>query len=181
MVCINYTLQCFWCRMGMRVRGREEIDGNKCAAHWAIFGSVTAWHNVLTVFCSTNWYLQLTILVLFNILSTCKYFQVPVDPQVLKNPHVFDSWLQVTRWLKPAGIQVWHFEFAIPAGTDPGHPWVYSCSALSYISILDNSNQEHTLSNTSLLRVEEGVLQCELTKAEIWYKGLLGSCQIEQN
>jgi hypothetical protein len=36
----------------------------------------------------------------FNILSTCKYFQVPVDPQV------FDSQLRVTWWLKPARIQV---------------------------------------------------------------------------
>src|ERR1700689_2915011 len=74
--------------------------------------------------------LKLTTLFLFNILSTCKYFQVPVDPQVLKNPRVFDLRLRVTRWLKPARIQVWHFEFEIPAGTDPGHPRVHSCSAL---------------------------------------------------
>ena len=116
------------------------------------------------------------------MLSTCKYFQVPVDPQVLKNPWIFDSWLQVTWWLKPAGIQVWHFEFEIPAGKDPGHPQVHLCFALveSYISMLDNSNWEHTLSNTSVLSVEEGLLQCELTKTEIWYNGLV-SCQFQQN
>ena len=63
-------------------------------------------------------------------MSICKYFQVHVDPQVLENPQVFDSRLRVTRWLKPARIQVWHFEFEIPTGTDPGHPRVHSCSAL---------------------------------------------------
>jgi hypothetical protein len=63
-------------------------------------------------------------------MSTCKYFQVPVDPQVLENPRVFDSRLQVSRWLKPAWIQVWHFEFEIPVGTDLGHPRVHSCSPL---------------------------------------------------
>ena len=50
-------------------------------------------------------------------MSTCKYFQVPVDPQVLENPRVFHSWLRVTRWLKPARIQVLHFEFEIPYGS----------------------------------------------------------------
>ena len=63
-------------------------------------------------------------------MSTCKYFQVPVDPQVLENLWVFDPQLQVTRWLKPARIQVWHFELEIPVGTDPGHPRVHLCSAL---------------------------------------------------
>ena len=47
----------------------------------------------------------ITILFLFNILSTW-YFQVPVDPQVLENPQVFDSRLRVTWWLKPTWIQV---------------------------------------------------------------------------
>ena len=74
-----------------------------------------------------NLYLKLTTLFVFNILSTCK---VPVDPQVLENPQVFDSRLRVTRWLKPARIQVSHFEFEIPVGTDPGHPRVHLCSAL---------------------------------------------------
>ena len=53
-----------------------------------------------------------------------------MDPQVLENPQVFDSQLQVTSWLKPTWIQVWHFEFEIPMGTDPGHPRVHSCSPL---------------------------------------------------
>jgi hypothetical protein len=66
-------------------------------------------------------------------MSTCKYFQVPVDPQVLENPRVFHSRLRVTRWLKPAQIQVWHFEFEIPVGTDPGHPRVHSCSPLACV------------------------------------------------
>jgi len=51
-------------------------------------------------------YLQLNTLFVFNVLSTCKYFQVPVDPQVLENPQVFDSQFRVTWWLKPARIQV---------------------------------------------------------------------------
>jgi hypothetical protein len=55
---------------------------------------------------------------------------VLVDPQVLENLWVFDSQLWVSWWLKPTGIQVWHFEFEIPMGTDPGHPQVHSCSAL---------------------------------------------------
>jgi hypothetical protein len=101
------------------------------AAERAIFGSITVWHHVLKLFCST--YICIynkSNLFLFNTLSTCKYFQVPVDPQVLENPWVFDPWLWVTRWLKPTRIQVWHFEFEIPVGTDPGHPRVHSCSAL---------------------------------------------------
>jgi hypothetical protein len=132
----NYNLQCF-CGMGVGVRGREWIDSKKRMADRAIFCSVTVWHDVLKVFCSTYWCLQLTSLFLFNILSTCKYFQVPVDPQVLENPWVFDSQLQVTWWLKPTQIQEWHFEFEIPAGMDLGHPQVHSCSALL---MLDKSN-----------------------------------------
>jgi len=71
-------------------------------------------------------------LILLNTMSTCKYFQVPVDPQVLKNPRVFDSRLWVTWWLKPAWIQVWLFEFEILVGTDPGHPRVHLCSPLHW-------------------------------------------------
>ena len=64
-------------------------------------------------------------------MSICKYFQIHVDPQVLENTRVFDSRLWVTWWLKPAWIQVWHFEFEIPAGMDLGHPQVHLCSALA--------------------------------------------------
>ena len=102
--------------MGMGVR-------DDSAADQAIFGSITVWHCVLKIFCPAyiciyNKFYQKSTLILLNTVSICKYFQVPVDPQVLENPWVFDSWLWVTWWLKPAQIQIWHFEFEIPVGTD---------------------------------------------------------------
>ena len=48
------------------------------------------------------------------------------------NPQVFDLWLWVTWWLIPTQIQLWHFEIEIPMGTDLGHSWVHSCSALTW-------------------------------------------------
>ena len=88
------------------MRGRERIDGEARgrSSHIWFRHSVTRCFKIILF--HIYLYLQLTTLFLFNILSTCKYFQVPVDPQVLENPRVFDSRLRVTRWLKPARIQV---------------------------------------------------------------------------
>ena len=106
----------------------------------AIFGSVMVWHHVLKLFCSTYICIYnkstLIYLFLFNTLSTCKCFQVPTSTQ---EPMNFDPWLWVTQWLKPAWIQVWHFEFQIPMGMDPGHPQVHLCSALTDIPLVFTS------------------------------------------
>ena len=82
-------------------------------------------------------------------MSTCKYFQVPVDPQVLENPWGFDPRLRVTRWLKLTRIQVWHFELEIPVGTDPGHPRVHSCSALHGGDDSDNGGSSNITTTSS--------------------------------
>ena len=107
------------CLMDLGVRGREQIDGKKCAANWAIFGFVTVWHNVWKVFCSTYWCLQLTSLILFNILRTCMYLRT----------HKF--WLTAPSHLVAATCTDPGMPFCeIPVGTDLGHPRVHSCSAL---------------------------------------------------
>jgi hypothetical protein len=83
---------------------RERIDGRGQSSHIWFHHGVTLCLKIILF--RIYLYLKLTNLFVFNILSTCKYFQVPVDPQVLKNPQVFDSRLRVTRWLKPAWILV---------------------------------------------------------------------------
>jgi len=55
-------------------------------------------------------------------MSTCKYFQVLVDPQVLENLRVFDSRLRVTRWLKPTRIPSMVFRNWNTCGYRSGSP-----------------------------------------------------------